>query len=66
MEKLSPDQALAKSALEEVVEIYRSTDPDQAEKPLSGADVVDELGVWIDRNHKLLRKLRLIDDPLGQ
>lgn len=62
----SCDDPVAKAAIEEIVEIYRLTDPDQAESPLSGADVVDELGVWIERNHKLLRKLGLVDDPIDQ
>lgn len=62
----SLDDPVARMALEEIVEIYRSTDADQTEKPLGGADVVEELGQWIEKNHKLLRKLGLVDDALGQ
>ena len=56
----SPDQQLAGNALQEVVDLYRATDPAQTEIPLSGADVVAELGVWMERNHKLLRVLGVL------
>ena len=47
-------------------ELYHMTDADDQrnECVLSGADVVDELGIWIQRNHKLLRKLGIVQDDL--
>lgn len=62
----SCDDPVAKAAIQEIMEIYRLTDPEQTDDPLSGADVVDELGFWIERNHKLLRKLGLVPDPFDQ
>lgn len=52
----------ATAALGEVVAIYAQTDPVAVPDPLSGADVVQELGFWLERNHKLLRKLGLVGD----
>ncbi len=62
----SMDDPVARAALEEIVEIYRSTDTDEVDSPLSGADAVEELGQWIEKNHKLLHELGLVDDPQGQ
>ena len=64
MAKRFSEDPAATAALQEVYDVYRQTnhdDPD-VEKPLSGADVVEELGFWIERNHKLLRKLGIIAD----
>lgn len=62
MSELTPDQVLARDALAEVVEIYQATDPEENDRPLSGADVVAELGDWIERNRKLLRVLGVVSD----
>ena len=57
---------VAKVALQEIVELYHMTDADDQrnERVLSGADVVDELSIWIQRNHELLRKLGIVQDDL--
>ncbi len=70
MAKRFMEDPAATAALQEVVDLYRLTNVDDAsvEQPLSGADLVDEIGLWIERNHKLLRKLGLIeeDTPSGK
>lgn len=64
MSKRFMEDPAATAALREVVDLYAMTDSDndQNERPLSGADVIEELGVWLERNRKLLRKLGIIRD----
>ena len=64
MAKRFIEDPAATAALQEVVDLYRMTDIDdnRNECPLSGADVVEELGFWMERNHKLLRKLGIVED----
>lgn len=49
--------------LKEIVDPYQAANSETAERTLSGADVVEELGFWMESTHKLLRKLDLIPDP---
>ena len=53
-------------ALEEIVNLYRQADSDaeNTERPLNGSDLMDELGIWIERHHKLLRKLGIVEDTI--
>lgn len=46
------------NAVLEVAEIYAATDEDGDGVPLSGADVVQCLGEWIERHGKLLDRIR--------
>ncbi|MEM9356055.1 MAG: hypothetical protein AAGB04_07575 [Pseudomonadota bacterium] len=64
MPKRFMEDPAATAALREVVVLYTMTDcdDDQNELPLSGADVVEELGMWLERNRKLLRKLGIIEE----
>ena len=57
---------LATAALKEIVEIYHMTEVDDRgdDSPLSGADVVAEIGLWMQTNHKLLRKLGIVGDDI--
>ena len=66
MARPSIEDPAATAALQEIVGLYRQTDAgdDTVERPLSGADVVEELGFWMERNQKLLRKLGIVEDPL--
>ena len=66
MAKRFNEDPASTAALGEVVDIYRRADADgeSNEDPLSGADVVDELGLWMERNRKLLRKLGIVGDDL--
>ena len=53
-------------ALEKIVNIYLQTrvDHEYNERPLSGGDLLDELSIWIERHHKLLRKLGIVEDTI--
>jgi len=64
MAKRFMEDPAATAALQDVVNLYQMTDSDDEinVRPLSGADVVEELGLWIERNHKLLRKLGIVED----
>lgn len=67
MAKRFMEDPAATAALQEVVDLYRQTDSDDTaiEHPLSGADFLDEIALWIHRNHKLLRKLGIIEDDVS-
>lgn len=48
------------AALVELITIYHAADADNSTEPLSGADVVDELGMWIERHRSLLVELGVL------
>lgn len=59
---MSPQPNPAVAALAEIIDLYNAADADTTTEPLSGADVVDELGMWIERHQSLLAKLGLLAD----
>lgn len=52
------------AALDEIYGLHHATNGDQ-DKPLSGADVVEELGHWMHRHAELLATAGLIPKPVA-
>ena len=59
---------LTTAAIQEIVDIYRMTEVDDhgGESPLGGTDVVAEIELWMQTNHKLLRKLGIVEDEFDE